>query len=318
MLVPVLTTARLTLRGFCESDLGDYAALQADPEVMRHLGAGARAGRTRTRDESWTDMALMLGQWALKGYGSFALEETASGRFVGRAGILHLPGWPEPELAFALVRSAWGQGFAEEACRAILPWAFSITGAERLVSSIKPGTSEETSRCSSSVWMPPPSTPSPSSVGTPIAPVKFPSEPPPAELAGRAPIPIARAIASARACRARPFASGSQTGRVSVGVMVNRTSGVEGRSAPRRATRASRSAWVLAIARHSARQWVGTQFTQAPPWMTPTLVVASSLLIASIASTCVAISRIALRPSASRAPAWLGRPTASRAKRAIA
>jgi len=139
MLVPVLTTARLTLRGFCESDLGDYAALQADPEVMRHLGAGGRAGRTRTRDESWTDMALMLRQWALKGYGSFALEETASGRFVGRAGILHLPGWPEPELAFALVRSAWGQGFAEEACRAILPWAFSITGAERLVSSIKPG-----------------------------------------------------------------------------------------------------------------------------------------------------------------------------------
>jgi len=139
MPVPVLTTARLTLRGFRESDLDAYAAIQADPEVMRHLGVGAAAGKPRTRDESWTGMALMMGQWALKGYGSFALEETASGRLVGRAGILHLAGWPEPELAYALAREAWGRGLAAEACRAILPWAFRATGAERIVSYVRPG-----------------------------------------------------------------------------------------------------------------------------------------------------------------------------------
>jgi RimJ/RimL family protein N-acetyltransferase len=139
MTVPVLTTARLTLRGFRESDLDAYAAMQADPEVMRHLGAGPAAGKPRTRDETWTGMALLMGQWALKGYGSFALEETATGRFVGRAGILHLAGWPEPELAYALAREAWGRGLAEEACRTILPWAFRATGAERIVSYVKPG-----------------------------------------------------------------------------------------------------------------------------------------------------------------------------------
>ena len=115
MQIPTLTTERLTLRAFRESDLDAYAAMQADPEVMRHLGVGPNAGMPRTREESWTSMAVMLGQWALKGYGTFALEETATGTFIGRAGILHLAGWPEPELAYALARHAWHKGFAEEA-----------------------------------------------------------------------------------------------------------------------------------------------------------------------------------------------------------
>lgn len=138
MQIPTLTTARLTLRAFRESDLDALAAMQADPEVMRHLGVGPSAGKPRTRDESWTGMAVLMGQWLLKGYGSFALEENATGQFIGRAGILHLAGWPEPELAYALVRSAWHKGYAEEACRAALAWAFPATGAERIVSYIKP------------------------------------------------------------------------------------------------------------------------------------------------------------------------------------
>lgn len=137
--VPRLVTARLLLRGFTEADLDAYAAMQADTEVMRHLGAGPGAGKPRTREESWTGMAVLMGQWALKGYGTFALEERATGRFIGRAGILHLAGWPEPELAYALARHAWGQGFATEACRAALDWAWTHVPAERIVSFIKPG-----------------------------------------------------------------------------------------------------------------------------------------------------------------------------------
>jgi RimJ/RimL family protein N-acetyltransferase len=139
MHVPTLTTERLTLRGFRESDLDAFAAMQADPEVMRHLGVGPAAGKPRTREESWTTMALMMGQWALKGYGTFAVEERATGRFLGRAGILHLAGWPEPELAYAFARPAWGNGFALEACQAALAWAFPATGAERILSFVKPG-----------------------------------------------------------------------------------------------------------------------------------------------------------------------------------
>lgn len=137
--VPTLMTERLLLRPFRQSDLDAFAAMQADQEVMRHLGVGADAGKPRTSAETWANMAIVMGQWALKGYGSFALEERASGAFIGRAGILHPEGWAEPELAYALARPAWHRGYAEEACRAILPWAFRATGAERIVSYIAQG-----------------------------------------------------------------------------------------------------------------------------------------------------------------------------------
>ena len=54
--------------------------------------------------------------------------------------------------------------------------------------------------------------------------------------------------------------------------------------------------------RLSAVQSIGTQFTHWPEWNTPTEHVASSPVIASIARTCFAISRMAERPSESRAP----------------
>jgi RimJ/RimL family protein N-acetyltransferase len=134
-MIPRLETERLLLRGYAESDLDALAAMQADPEVMRHLGA---TGAVRTRAETWTGMAVAMGQWALRGHSMWVWQERATGRIVGRGGILDLFGWPEPEFAYALVRDAWGQGFAQEAGRAVLPWGFSTLGRDRLVSFIKP------------------------------------------------------------------------------------------------------------------------------------------------------------------------------------
>jgi hypothetical protein len=74
----------------------------------------------------------------------------------------------------------------------------------------------------------------------------------------------------------------------------------------------------LAIDNASPVQVVDTQLTHCPPWMTPTENVQSSVVMSSISISLRAISRIADRPSARRAPAWLGRPVASRLKRAMA
>lgn len=134
-MVPTLETPRLVLRGFREADLDAFAAMQADPEVMRFIGA---TGAARTRAESWTGMAVAMGQWGLKHHGMWAWEERATGRFIGRGGILDLFGWPEPELAFALVRDAWGKGFAREAGHAALRWGFAALRRDRFVSFISP------------------------------------------------------------------------------------------------------------------------------------------------------------------------------------
>jgi RimJ/RimL family protein N-acetyltransferase len=127
-------TGRLTLRAFCASDLDAYAAMQANPEVMRHLVTG----RTSTPVEVWRTMATNLGQWALRGYGMWAVEEIDGGKFIGSVGIFQPLDWPEPELAYSLDQPFWGQGFASEAAAAARDWLFRHFSFQRIASFIRP------------------------------------------------------------------------------------------------------------------------------------------------------------------------------------
>jgi ribosomal-protein-alanine N-acetyltransferase len=89
---PTLLTERLILRPLEESDLDDYTELVTTPEVRQAL----RLPESFSRGQAWLGMAQWRGQWELRGTGQFALEERATGRFVGRAG-LHRPeqdDWP--------------------------------------------------------------------------------------------------------------------------------------------------------------------------------------------------------------------------------
>ena len=131
--IPTLQTERLVLRAFRAADWDRFAMMECNPEVRRYRG-----GNLLSREEAWTSMQILLGQWALRGYGVFALAERSSGRFVGFAGVLHPADWPEPELAYALDEAFWGQGYAVEAAAAARDWAFSHCDMERLASFILP------------------------------------------------------------------------------------------------------------------------------------------------------------------------------------
>jgi RimJ/RimL family protein N-acetyltransferase len=130
-----LETPRLRLRKFRGSDLDAYAEMSADPDVMRFIGAGA----TFNRNEAWRSMASMLGHWQLLGYGMWAVERKDTGHFIGRAGFLDPPGWPGFELGCVLGRAHWGLGFASEAARAALDYAFESLKRERVISLIRHG-----------------------------------------------------------------------------------------------------------------------------------------------------------------------------------
>lgn len=132
--IPTLMTPRLTLRALRAEDLDAFAAMQANPEVMRYLGAGG----TRTRAETWDGMARMLGQWALRGYGMFAVVENASGKWIGRVGVLHPYEWEGPELAYAIDQPWWGRGYATEAANIVQRWAFFSKNLPTLVSYVYP------------------------------------------------------------------------------------------------------------------------------------------------------------------------------------
>jgi RimJ/RimL family protein N-acetyltransferase len=128
-----LETERLLLRIWREDDFEAYAEICADPEVMRYLG-----GKTFTRMEAWRHMAVLVGHWQLRGYGHWAVEEKASGKFIGRIGFLYPEGWPDFEIGWTLAGHAQGKGYATEGARRALEYAFTEMDREHVISLINP------------------------------------------------------------------------------------------------------------------------------------------------------------------------------------
>lgn len=131
--VPTITTERLVLRPWREADLDPYAEMCADPEVMRYIG-----GKTLDRSEAWRNIALFVGHWTLRGYGLWAVEHRVDQAFIGRVGLWRPEGWLGLEVGWALTRSQWGHGYATEAGRAAIEFAWTTLGVDGLISLIQP------------------------------------------------------------------------------------------------------------------------------------------------------------------------------------
>ncbi|NEP15049.1 MAG: GNAT family N-acetyltransferase [Symploca sp. SIO2C1] len=134
MLIPQLETQRLILRGFRQQDFDAYAQMCADPEVMRYIGDGT----TLSRQQSWRNMALMLGHWQLRGYGMWAVVERQSGEMIGRIGCWQPEGWPGFEVGWMLQRTHWGCGLATEGATAAMDYTFRELQQSHVLSLICP------------------------------------------------------------------------------------------------------------------------------------------------------------------------------------
>jgi RimJ/RimL family protein N-acetyltransferase len=106
----------------------------ADPEVARFLADG----QPRDRVEAWRQLAMIIGHWELRGFGLWAVEERATGQFIGRIGCHEPEGWPGFELGYALAREAWGRGYAREGAAAALAFARRELARDTIISLIRP------------------------------------------------------------------------------------------------------------------------------------------------------------------------------------
>lgn len=131
-----LTTERLLLRRWCEADRAPFAALNADPLVMRYFPAEL----TRTQSDDWLD--TLTRHFEDHGYGMWALQRRGDGQLLGTVGLmwqrLPAPFTPALEVGWRLARRAWGQGYATEAARASLSHAFEVTDVPEVVSMTVP------------------------------------------------------------------------------------------------------------------------------------------------------------------------------------
>jgi RimJ/RimL family protein N-acetyltransferase len=95
-------------------------------------------GGPTDRDDAWVGVAMQVGQWTLRGYGTFWVSETATGTPVGRVGIFH-PGWrTEPELSWVIYAAFQHRGYATEAALTARNWAYDTLGLGPLMSLIDP------------------------------------------------------------------------------------------------------------------------------------------------------------------------------------
>lgn len=125
-----IRTPRLLMRRWSDADREPFAAMNADPDVMRYfpsLQDGATSDATIDRFEELFES---------RGFGLWALETLADGAFIGFTGLGVLPnGVPAAggiEIGWRLVAAAWHQGYATEAARASVDLAFGEIGLPEL------------------------------------------------------------------------------------------------------------------------------------------------------------------------------------------
>lgn len=126
---PVLETERLTLRPFTVEDSDDLFALQSDPFVLRYWDSPPWGERSRV--DRFLDGCRRMAE---EGSGARVVVERTSDRaFVGWCTF---NGWnPEPRsasLGYCLAQAAWGHGYATEAARALLGWAYDALDLNRV------------------------------------------------------------------------------------------------------------------------------------------------------------------------------------------
>jgi RimJ/RimL family protein N-acetyltransferase len=127
-----LETERLILREWTEDDKKPFARMNADPMVMEYL--------PRMLDEKASDKLVGRFQAHFKkhGFGLFAAERKEDKAFTGFVGLdtvaFEAPFTPAVEIAWRLDYEFWGKGYATEAARRVIEYAFEDLKLNEIVS----------------------------------------------------------------------------------------------------------------------------------------------------------------------------------------
>jgi RimJ/RimL family protein N-acetyltransferase len=130
----VLETERLTLRYLTPDDVDSILAVIGDPETMKFYP------QKFTRGDAVRWVTKSQERYRRDGYGLLAVVLKSNGEVIGTCGLMlqDIEGGPVLEVGYHLRRDCWGHGYATEAARACMAYAFSKLGAEKVVSLILP------------------------------------------------------------------------------------------------------------------------------------------------------------------------------------
>jgi RimJ/RimL family protein N-acetyltransferase len=137
--IPVIETERLILRGHRLEDFDAMVGIWTDPIVQKHFH-----GTSLTREDIWARFLRGFGMWLVMGYGLWAVEEKATGTYVGTTGVMEVkrnmdpPMDGVPEAGWTFASQVHGKGYATEATRAALAWTDDNLARPRMFCIIAP------------------------------------------------------------------------------------------------------------------------------------------------------------------------------------
>ena len=133
VLTPVLSSERIILRGWQDSDFHPYTTLVSDPVMMRFIGGGAMSYK-----EARKEFDGMREQWIDRKIGIFVIADKTSDELLGFTGLFESPLINEPELSWSLSAKNHGKGYASEAAVLARNWAFREHNIGPLMSLVHP------------------------------------------------------------------------------------------------------------------------------------------------------------------------------------
>lgn len=130
----VLETERLILRQFTDDDVDAVFAVIGDPLTMKFYP------QTFTREDALRWVTKSQERYRTDGFGLFAVVLKSNGEVIGNWGPVrqNVEGKSLLEVGYHFRREYWGQGYATEAARAAVEYAFRQLGAPKAVSLILP------------------------------------------------------------------------------------------------------------------------------------------------------------------------------------
>jgi [ribosomal protein S5]-alanine N-acetyltransferase len=119
-----LESPRLITRLLTPDDIEPWSHFFADKEAIE-LFPDFGLSTNEAKAKHWIDR--QLNRYATQQYGLQALIEKTTGRFIGQCGLLtqEVDGTIETEVGYHIFKQYWGQGFAPEAAKLFIDYAFT-------------------------------------------------------------------------------------------------------------------------------------------------------------------------------------------------
>ena len=129
----ILETKRLILREMTQDDLPALQGILQDGETMYAYNGAFDEAET----QAWLDR--QLSRYAQYGFGLWAVVLKESGGMIGQCGLTMQPwrGDEVLEVGYLFNRAFWHHGYATEAARGCMEYAFDLLGAREVCSIIR-------------------------------------------------------------------------------------------------------------------------------------------------------------------------------------